>query len=119
MTEENISLARVQGYKKNMERGGGLIKSKKHFFDVETRLLQKNGVGVWGLIQVKKNIFLMFNIRLQKQVRSAPSRCKFKQGQNYIIFSSNLSTARQLPDNCPKLPQGKFKQGQNWGVHTP
>ena len=75
MTEENISLARVQGYKKNMERGGGLIKSKKHFFDVETRLLQKNGVGVWGLIQVKKNIFLMFNIRLQKQVRSTPSRC--------------------------------------------
>ena len=66
---------------------------------------------VWGLIQVKKNIFLMFNIRLQKQARSAPSRCKFKQGQNYIIFSSNLATARQLPDNCPKANSNKGKIG--------
>ena len=30
---------------------------------------------------------------------------------------------KNLPDDCPttarQLPQGKFKQGQNWGVRIP
>ena len=87
----------------------GLIKSKIFDFELSTAAKRRGG----GLIQVKKNIFLMFNIRLQKQVKDLhPPDANSNQAKITLYF---LQTSR-LPDAYPTTTQGIFKQGQNLGV---
>ena len=111
----NLDFATVQkpGQGSHSIYGGliqGLIKSKK-LFDVEHSTAAKKRGG--GLIQVKKNIFLMFNIRLQKQVKDLhPPDANSNKAKITLYF---LQTSR-LPDAYPTTTQGIFKQGQNLGV---